>query len=79
MPLTNTARIMEHCASRVQRGRQLADIYSADGQGGLAPLKLFQKGATIIKKGYVWKWVVPGSFDIPVKRVSKDKFELILQ
>ena len=77
--LTNTQRICEHVSDRVQSSRQLADVYVAKVHDFLTPLELFKKGVTVQKIGYIWVWLNPNSYNIPVRRISKNKFELMLK
>lgn len=78
MSMTRTAQIMDHVAARSQTSRQIADIYCTQYAGSLSPLEVFRKGQTVMRKGYKWVWINPGAYDVPVRRVSKNKFELIL-
>jgi len=75
---TSTQRVCEHIADKPQSSRQLANIFVAKQHDFLTPLELFKKGATVMKIGWSWLWINDGSYNIPVRRVSKNKFELAL-
>ena len=76
---TSTQRVCEHVADKPQSSRQIGDIYVAKAHDFLSQLEVFKKGATVMKIGWSWVWVGDnGSYNIPIRRISKNKFELIL-
>ena len=73
-----TARVMASMQDTVQVSRHLADIYVKKQYDFLSPLEIFKKGATVMRIGWSWQWVNEGSYNVPVRRISKNKYELIL-
>lgn len=78
MALTSTALVMEHMANaRVKRSKHLADIYIATPNDFLTPLTLFKAGQVVIKKGWHWYWRSSAGYDIPIREISRNKYEIV--
>ena len=77
---TTTQRVCDHVQNHVQTSRHIADIYvKKQSPDFLDPLEVFKKGATVMKIGWSWHWINDGSYNIPVRRLSNKKYELILE
>ena len=75
---TTTQSVCDNLQDTVQTSRHIADIFVAKQHDFLSPLELFKKGATVMRIGWSWQWVNEGSYNVPVRRISKNKYELIL-
>lgn len=76
---TTTQKVCDHVMDRVGKSEHIADIYVKKNHPDfLEPLELFKKGQIVKKIGYVWKWCVPNSYNISVRRLTNKKYEIIL-
>ena len=76
---SSTSRVCDHVQSHVDKTEHIADIYVKKMHDFLDPLELFKAGQKVMKVGYQWVWLNRGSYNIPVRRISHKKFELILE
>ena len=77
---TTTQTVCDHIHDHVGKTEHIADIYVKKGHPDfLEPLELFKKGQIVKKIGYVWKWCVPNSYNISVRRLTNKKYELMLE